>query len=132
MQSGSVVLVWFEDSNRLPCNQSYRYSYKHPNTHNDGLLELSHNDGLMEQLWWRVGQDNRQSLMHSVARILSKDLGLIGWLLTCLAWFHDVKVLSLREETYMIVQGAINHFHKSNTPMPFLKLNIAKAFDKVR
>jgi hypothetical protein len=30
------------------------------------------------------------------------------------------------------VQGAVNHFHKAKTPILFVKLDIAKAFDSVR
>jgi hypothetical protein len=36
------------------------------------------------------------------------------------------------QDDYIYVQGAICHYHKSLTPILFLKLDTAKAFDKVR
>jgi retron-type reverse transcriptase len=36
------------------------------------------------------------------------------------------------QDNYQYIQGAVNHFHRSKTPMLFLKLDIAKAFDSVR
>lgn len=42
-----------------------------------------------------------------------------------------IKGRSIRDN-YIYVQGAIRHYHKSLTLMLFLKLDIAKAFDKVR
>lgn len=42
-----------------------------------------------------------------------------------------IKERSIQDD-YIYVQGAIRHYHKSLTLMLFLKLDIAKAFDKVR
>jgi hypothetical protein len=36
------------------------------------------------------------------------------------------------QDNFQYVQGAVNHFHCSKTPMLLLKLDIAKAFDNVR
>jgi retron-type reverse transcriptase len=35
-------------------------------------------------------------------------------------------------DNFQYVQGAIKHFHRSKTPMLFIKFDIAKAFDSVR
>lgn len=75
------------------------------------------------------------SLMHSVARILSKILAnrLAQHLPTMVSHCHSAFIKSRSiHDNYRYVQGAINHYHKSKQPMMFLKLDIAKAFDKIR
>ncbi|CAN6230203.1 unnamed protein product [Urochloa humidicola] len=75
------------------------------------------------------------SLMHSVAKILAKILAnrlaphLPNIVSPCQSAF--IKGRSI-QDNYQYIQGAINHFHRSKTPMIFLKLDIAKAFDSVR
>jgi hypothetical protein len=36
------------------------------------------------------------------------------------------------QDNFKYIQGAVNHFHRSKTPMLFLKLDIAKSFGNVR
>jgi hypothetical protein len=35
-------------------------------------------------------------------------------------------------DNFQYVQGVVKHFHRTKTPMLFVKLGIAKAFDSVR
>jgi hypothetical protein len=35
-------------------------------------------------------------------------------------------------DNFQYVQGVVKHFHRTKTPMLFIKLGIAKAFDSVR
>jgi mannosylglycoprotein endo-beta-mannosidase len=75
------------------------------------------------------------SLMHSVAKILTKILAnklaphLSSLVSPCQSAF--IKGRSI-QDNFQYIQGAVNHFHCSKTPMLFLKLDIAKAFDSVR
>jgi hypothetical protein len=75
------------------------------------------------------------SLMHSVAKILAKILAnrLAPHLQSIVSTSQSafIKGRSI-QDNYQYIQGAINHFHRSKTPMCFLKLDIAKAFDSVR
>jgi mannosylglycoprotein endo-beta-mannosidase len=74
------------------------------------------------------------SLMHSVAKLLSKILAnrLAPHLATLIAPCQStfIKGRSI-QDNFQYVQGAVNHFHKTKTPMLFLKLDITKAFDSV-
>jgi mannosylglycoprotein endo-beta-mannosidase len=73
--------------------------------------------------------------MHSVAKLLSKILAnrlalhLPALVSPCQSAF--IKGRSI-QDNFQFVQGAVNHFHKAKTPMLFVKLDIAKAFDSVR
>jgi mannosylglycoprotein endo-beta-mannosidase len=75
------------------------------------------------------------SLIHSVAKLLSKIMAnrlaphLPALVLPCQSAF--IKGRSI-QDNFQFVQGAVNHFHKAKTPMLFLKLDVAKAFDIVR
>jgi retron-type reverse transcriptase len=73
--------------------------------------------------------------MHSVAKILSKILAnrLAPHLATIVSPCQSafIKGRSI-QDNFQYVQGVVNHFHKTKTPMLFLKLDIAKAFDSVR
>jgi len=75
------------------------------------------------------------SLMHSVAKLVTKLLAnrlapvLHQIVSPCQSAF--IKGRSI-QDNFQYVQGAVNHFHNSNTPMLFLKLDIQKAFDSVR
>jgi exonuclease III len=75
------------------------------------------------------------SLVHSVAKILTKVLAnrLAPHLPKIVSPSQSafIKGRSI-QDNFQYIQGAINHFHRSKTPMIFLKLDIAKAFDSVR
>jgi mannosylglycoprotein endo-beta-mannosidase len=74
------------------------------------------------------------SLMHSIAKILTKLLAnrlaplLPNMVSPCQSAFVEGRSI---QDNYQYIQGAINHFNRTKTPMLFLKLNIAKAFDSV-
>ena len=75
------------------------------------------------------------SLMHSVAKILGKVLAnrLAPHLndIVSRSQCAFIKGRSIHDN-FQYIHGAINHFHRSKTPMLFMKLDIAKAFDNVR
>lgn len=74
------------------------------------------------------------SLMHSVAKILGKVLPnrLAPHLNDIVSRSQSafIKGRSIHDN-FQYIHGAVNHFHKSKTPMLFMKLDIAKAFDNV-
>lgn len=73
--------------------------------------------------------------MHSVAKLLSKILAnrlaphLPTLVSPCQSAF--IKGRSIKDN-FQYVQGVVNHYHRVKTPMLFLKLDVAKAFDSVR
>ena len=75
------------------------------------------------------------SLMHSMAKLLAKVLAnrlaphLQKLVSPCQSAFIQGRNI---QDNFRYIHEAINHFHKSKTPMLFLKLDIAKAFDSVR
>ena len=75
------------------------------------------------------------SLMHSIAKLVTKLLAnrLAPTLHQIVSPSQSafIKGRSI-QDNFQYVQGAVNHFHNSNTPMLFLKLDIQKAFDSVR
>jgi hypothetical protein len=74
------------------------------------------------------------SIMHSMAKLLGK-------ILTTRLAPHLDQIVSRSQsafikghtihDNFQYIQGAIKHFHHSKTPMLFLKLDIAKAFDNI-
>lgn len=74
------------------------------------------------------------SLIHSFSKLVSKIMA--NWLAPLLPSLISpcqsafIKGRSI-QDNFQYVQGADNHFHKNKTPMLFLKLDIAKAFDSV-
>ncbi|WVZ92280.1 hypothetical protein U9M48_038358 [Paspalum notatum var. saurae] len=81
-------------------------------------------------------QDYRPiSLTHSVAKLLSKVLAnrLAPHLDTLISKSQSAFIKGRNiHDNFQYVRGAIKHFHSSKTPMLFIKLDIAKAFDSVR
>jgi retron-type reverse transcriptase len=73
--------------------------------------------------------------MHSVAKIIGKVLAnrLAPHLDSIVSHSQSafIKGRSI-QDNFQYIQGAFRHFHHSKTPMLFLKLDIAKAFDNVR
>jgi mannosylglycoprotein endo-beta-mannosidase len=75
------------------------------------------------------------SLVHSVAKILTKVLAnrLAPHLATLVSPCQSAVIKGRNiQDNFQYIQGAVNHFHCSKTPMLFLKLDIAKAFDSIR
>jgi hypothetical protein len=70
------------------------------------------------------------SLMHSMAKIMGKLLAnrLSPHLNNLVVFIKGRSIL----DNFQYVQGAVNHFYRSKTPMPFLKLDVTKAFDSIR
>lgn len=75
------------------------------------------------------------SLMHSVAKILGKVRAnrLAPHLNDIVSSSQSafIKGRSIHDN-FQYIHGAVNHFHRTKTPMLFMKLDIAKAFDNVR
>jgi hypothetical protein len=74
------------------------------------------------------------SLMHSAPKILAKVLAnrLAPHLSALVSHSQSafIKGISI-QDNFKYIQGAVNHFHRSKTPMLFLKLDIAKSFGNV-
>ena len=72
--------------------------------------------------------------MHSVAKILGKVLAnrLAPHLNDMVSRSQSafIKGRSIHDN-FQYIHGAVNHFYKTKTPMLFMKLDIAKAFDNV-
>ena len=75
------------------------------------------------------------SLKHSVAKILGKVL--VNRLaphindMVSRGQSAFIKGRSIHDN-FQYIHGAVNHFHSTKTPMLFMKLDIAKAFDNIR
>ena len=75
------------------------------------------------------------SLMHSNAKIMGKLLAnRLSPHLNNLVSHSQTVFIKGRSilDNFQYVQGAVNHFHRSKTPMLFLKLDVTKAFDNIR
>jgi hypothetical protein len=84
----------------------------------------------------RIGDYRPISVMHNIMKLLGK-------ILTNRLAPHLDSIISNSQSTFIrdrssihdnfqYVQGAIKHFHRSKTPMLFVKLDAAKTFDNVR
>jgi hypothetical protein len=75
------------------------------------------------------------SVIHSMAKLLGKLLAnrlsplIDGMVSHCQSAFIRGRSI---HDNFQYIQAAIKHFHRSKTPMLFIKFNIAKAFDSVR
>jgi hypothetical protein len=75
------------------------------------------------------------SVMHSIGKLMGTILA--HQLAPCLDRIISksqsafIRGRSIHDN-FQYVQGAVNHFHRSKTPMLFIKLAIAKAFDSIR
>ena len=75
------------------------------------------------------------SLMHSMAKIMGKLLAnRLSPHLNNLVSHSQTAFIKGRSilDNFQYMQGAVNHFHRSKTPMLFLKLDVTKAFDNIR
>jgi hypothetical protein len=91
---------------------------------------LSKKDGAQE-----IGDYRPISVMHNVVKLLGKILAnQLAPLLDILVSHSQSAFIKGRsiQDNFQYVQGAVCHFHQAKTPMLFLKLDIAKAFDSVR
>jgi hypothetical protein len=75
------------------------------------------------------------SLMHSMAKIMGKLLAnRLSLHLNNLISHSQTAFIKGRSilDNFQYMQGAVNHFHRSKTPMLFLNLDVTKAFDSIR
>jgi hypothetical protein len=73
-------------------------------------------------------------LMHNVAKIIDKVLAnRMAPHLDSIVSHSQSAFIKGRfiQDNFQYIQGAIRHFYRNKTPMLFLKLDIAKAFDNV-
>jgi hypothetical protein len=82
-----------------------------------------------------IGDYRPIKIMHSIAKLLAKILSnrLVPHLDRIVSHSQGafIKGRSIYDN-FQYVQGAVNHFHHSKSPMLLLKLDITKAFDNVR
>jgi hypothetical protein len=81
-----------------------------------------------------VGDFRPISLVHSVVKILSKILAsrLALRLPEMVSSNHSAFVKKrCIHDNFVLVQGIVKKLHKEKTPVLFLKLDIAKAFDSI-
>jgi retron-type reverse transcriptase len=82
-----------------------------------------------------IGDYRPISIMHSISKLLAKIFAnrLSPHLDSLISRSRSVFIKGRSiQDNFQYVQGAVNHFYQSKTPVLLLKLDITKAFDSVR
>ena len=111
-------------------HQLYNLRASHWNLLNPANVILILNKGVIRAADYRL-----ISLMHSMAKIMGKLLAnRLSPHLNNLVSHSQTAFIKGRSilDNFQYMQGAVNHFHRSKTPMLFLKLDVTKAFDSIR